>query len=419
MNEELLTKGKAAKKATRILSNLNTATKDKALKIIAETIMEQEPHILGANDKDIDNGRANGLSDALLDRLLLTAPRLESIANDVKSIVNLPDPVGEEFDSRLLPNNLRVSRRRIPIGVVGVIYESRPNVTIDISALCLKSGNAAILRGGKESIHSNKALANAVQKGCQAAGLPPQSVQLIESTDRTLVREMLRANGLIDMIIPRGGAALHQFAIENASVPVITGGIGICHVYVDAAADLTKVIPIVVNSKVQRPSVCNAMDTLLVHQAVASQILPRVADAWAEHSVDIRCEPRALSILEGHPAVKPAAPKDFDTEFMALIAAVKVVDDMDDAIDHIYAHGSGHTEAIITEDYTTASRFVNEVNSAAVLVNASTRFNDGAQFGLGAEVAISTQPLHARGPMGLKELTTYKWVVLGNGQIRP
>lgn len=418
MNEELLAKGKAAKKAARVLATLDTATKNKALKTIAETIMEQEPIILEANDKDIDAGRANGLSEALLDRLLLTAPRLENIANDVKSIINLPDPVGEEFESRRLPNKLQVSKRRIPIGVIGVIYESRPNVTIDISALCLKSGNAAILRGGKESIHSNKALANAVKKGCENAGLPVESVQLIESTDRSLVKEMLRANGLIDMIIPRGGAALHQFAIDNASVPVITGGIGICHIYIDAAADLTKVIPIVVNAKVQRPSVCNAMDTLLVHQAVAPQILPRVADAWAEHGVDIRCEARAMTILEDHPSVKPAGPEDFDTEFMALIAAVKVVDNIDDAMDHIYTHGSGHTEAIITEDYTSAMRFVNEVNAAAVLVNASTRFNDGAQFGLGAEVAVSTQPLHARGPMGLKELTTYKWVVLGNGQIR-
>lgn len=418
MNQELSTKGQAAKKAARTLATLDTATKNKALNTIAETIMEQEPIILEANDKDIDTGRANGLSEALLDRLLLTAPRLESIANDVKSIINLPDPVGEEFDSRRLPNNLRVSRRRIPIGVIGVIYESRPNVTIDISALCLKSGNAAILRGGKESIHSNKALAQAVQAGCEAAGLPAGSVQLIESTDRSLVKEMLRANGLIDMIIPRGGAALHQFAIDNASVPVITGGIGICHVYVDSAADLTKVIPIAVNAKVQRPSVCNAMDTLLVHQAVAPQILPRVADAWSEYDVDIRCEPRALAILEDHPSVKPAGPDDFDTEFMSLIAAVKVVDNLDEAIDHIYAHGSGHTEAIITEDYTAATRFVNEINAAAVLVNASTRFNDGAQFGLGAEVAVSTQPLHARGPMGLQELTTYKWVVLGNGQIR-
>lgn len=419
MDNELRTKGQAAKKAARALATLDTATKHKALNIIAETIMEQEPIILEANDKDIDAGRANGLSEALLDRLLLTPTRLESMANDVKSIINLPDPVGEEFESRRLPNSLQVSKRRIPIGVIGVIYESRPNVTIDISALCLKSGNAAILRGGKEAAHSNKALAEAVRLGCGAAGIPAEGIQLIESTDRELIKEMLRANGLIDMIIPRGGAALHQFAIENATVPVITGGMGICHVYVDVAADLTKVAPIVVNAKVQRPSVCNAMDTLLVHQTVAPQILPRVADAWAEHNVEIRCDPRALAILEDHPAVKPAGPADFDTEFMALIAAVKVVDSLDEALDHIYSHGSSHTDAIITEDYSAAMRFVNEVNSAAVLVNASTRFNDGGQFGLGAEVAVSTQPLHARGPMGLKELTTYKWVVLGNGQVRP
>lgn len=419
MNEELKSKGEAAKKAARALATLDAATKNKALNVIAETIMEREPIILGANDRDMDEGRANGLSDALLDRLLLTAPRLESIAKDVKSIANLPDPVGEEFESRLLPNGLRVTKRRIPIGVIGVIYESRPNVTIDISALCLKSGNAAILRGGKESAHSNQALAETVQIGCQAAGLPSETMQLIESPDRRLVKEMLRANGVIDMIIPRGGAALHQFAIENATVPVITGGIGICHIYVDAAADFTQVVPIVVNAKVQRPSVCNALDTLLVHKAVAPQILPRVADALYEHRVELRCEPQALSILEDHPAVKPAAPEDFDTEFLALVAAVKVVGSVDEAIDHIYHHSSGHTEAIISEDYTSALQFVNEVNSAAVMVNTSTRFNDGGQFGLGAEVAISTQPLHARGPMGLKELTTYKWVVLGNGQIRP
>jgi glutamate-5-semialdehyde dehydrogenase len=418
MNNELQTKGKAAKKAARVLATLKPAVKNKALEVIAETIMDQEPIILEANDHDIEAGRANGLSEALLDRLLLTAPRLESIANDVKSIVNLPDPVGEEFDSRVLPNGLRVSRRRIPIGVVGVIYESRPNVTIDISALCLKSGNAAILRGGKESAHSNKALAKAVQVGCQAAGLPAEAMQLIETPDRTLVKEMLRANGLIDIIIPRGGAALHQFAIDNASVPVITGGLGICHLYIDKAADLTKAIPIAVNSKVHRPSVCNALDTLLVHKAIASHVLPRVADALAENNVELRCEPRALSILEDHPGVKPARPEDFDTEFMALVAAIKVVDNIDEAIDHIYAHSTEHTDAIVTEDYTQAMRFINEVNSAAVLVNASTRFNDGGQFGLGAEVAISTQPLHARGPMGLQELTTYKWVVLGNGQIR-
>ncbi len=419
MNDELASKGKAAKQAARVLAKLDTSAKNKALDTIADTIDAQRDSILAANEQDIAAGRENGLSEALLDRLLLTPARLENIANDVRAIIALPDPVGEEFESRRLPNSLQVSKRRIPIGVIGVIYESRPNVTIDISALCLKSGNAAILRGGKESINSNHALAKAVQAGCETAGLPSASMQLIESTDRALVKEMLRANQFIDMIIPRGGAALHQFAIDNATVPVITGGIGVCHLYVDAAADLEKIVPIAVNAKVQRPSVCNALDTLLVHREVASRVLPRVADAWAEHNVEIRCEPRALSILESHPAVKPASPEDFDTEFMALIAAIKVVDNFDEAADHIYDHSTGHTEAIITEDYTIAQRFLNEINASAVMVNASTRFNDGGQFGLGAEVAISTQPLHARGPMGLKELTTYKWVVLGNGQVRP
>jgi glutamate-5-semialdehyde dehydrogenase len=418
MNSELQKKGKAAKEAARVLAKLDTAAKNRALAVIADTIMDQEPNILAANDKDIEAGRENGLSEALLDRLLLTAPRLGKIAADVKSIINLPDPVGITFESRRLPNGLQLSKRRIPLGVVGVIYESRPNVTIDISALCLKSGNAAILRGGKESIHSNRALAEAVQMGCQTAGLPAASAQLIESPDRVLVKEMLRANGLIDMIIPRGGAALHQFAIENATVPVITGGMGICHLYIDAAADLTKVVPIAVNAKVQRPSVCNSLDTLLVHQAVAPQILPRVADALAEHGVELRCDTRSLEILQGYEGVKPATPADFDTEFMSLVAAIKVVDNMDEAMDHIYLHSQNHTDAIITEDYSKAMRFVDEVNSSAVMVNASTRFNDGGQFGLGAEVAISTQPLHARGPMGLQELTTYKWIVLGQGQIR-
>jgi len=419
MNSELTTKGQAAKKAARILATLSTTAKNQALEIIADTIMQQEANILAANALDIAAGRANGLSEALLDRLLLTGGRLKAIANDVRSVATLPDPVGEEFESRRLPNGLQLSKRRTPIGVIGVIYESRPNVTIDISALCLKSGNAAILRGGKEAAHSNRALATAVQLGCQTAGLPPTAAQLIESTDRELIREMLRANGLIDMIIPRGGAALHQFAIENASVPVITGGIGICHIYVDQTADPAKIAPIIVNAKVQRPSVCNAMDTVLVHQAIAADVLPVIAAALAEYKVELRCEPRALSVLKNAPGVVPAGPADFDTEFMALIAAIKIVDNLDEALEHIYAHGSGHTEAIITEDYSAAMRFTNEVNAAAVMVNASTRFNDGGQFGLGAEVAISTQPLHARGPMGLKELTTYKWIVFGNGQTRP
>ncbi|MDM8527081.1 glutamate-5-semialdehyde dehydrogenase [Anaerolineales bacterium HSG24] len=418
MSNELSSKGQAAKDAARVLAKLDSKTKNRALETIADTILARQDVILAANEQDISAGRANGLSEALLDRLLLTPARLESMANDVRAIANLPDPIGQQFDSRRLPNGLDLSKRRIPVGVIGVIYESRPNVTIDISTLCLKSGNAAVLRGGREAIHSNTALAQTVQAGLEAAGLPTGCVQLIESTDRALVKDMLRANGLIDMIIPRGGAALHKFAIENASVPVITGGLGICHIYVDKVVNMEKIVPIVVNSKVQRPSVCNALDTLLVHKDVAKAVLPPVADALAEHKVEIRAEPRALEILNGHAVVTTAGAEDFDTEFMALIMAVKVVDSLDEAIDHIYAHSTTHTDAILTEDYSAAQKFIDEVNSSAVMVNASTRFNDGGQFGLGAEVAISTQPLHARGPMGLTELTTYKWVVLGRGQIR-
>ncbi len=418
MNNELQTKGQAAKQAARVLSQLNTTTKNQALETIADTIEAHQATILQANEQDLQAGRANGLTEALLDRLTLTPKRLKSIANDVRTVVSLPDPVGVEFDSRRLPNGLHLSRRRIPLGVVGLIYESRPNVTIDISTLCLKSGNAAVMRGGKEAIHSNTALAQTVQAGLEAAGLPSDAVQLIESTDRELVREMLRANDLIDMIIPRGGGALHRFAIENATVPVITGGMGICHLYVDASADMTKVVPIAINSKVQRPSVCNALDTVLVHESIAETALPQIAAAMLEQGVELRADACAKSILNGHAQVKPATDDDFDTEFMALILALKVVKNLDEAVDHIYAHSMGHTDAIVTENYEAAQQFVDKVNSAAVMVNASTRFNDGGQFGLGAEVAISTQPLHARGPMGLEELTTYKWVVLGNGQVR-
>ena len=359
-----------------------------------------------------------GLSESVLDRLTLTPLRLESISHDVLKVAQLPDPVGEDFESRVLENGLRLSKRRIPIGVIGVIYESRPNVTVDIAALCLKSSNIAILRGGKEATHTNKALAEAVITGCIQAGLPEHTIQLIQSTDRTIVKDMLQANQTIDMMIPRGGAALHQFALDHATMPVITGGMGICHIYVDQQADMDKVVPIVINAKVQRPSVCNAMDTLLVHKKVAPIILPQVARALANHNVEIRCEPKAYAILKGFPSVTQTGPTDFDTEFLALIAAIKVVDNLDQALDHIYAHSTKHSEAIITENYHTATRFVDELDSAAIFVNASTRFNDGGQFGLGAEVAVSTQKLHARGPMGLQELTTYKWVVIGDGHVR-
>lgn len=419
MNPELKLLGQQAKVAARQLLKVTTRQKNRAMQFIIEAIMAKEAEILAANREDLETGREMGLSEALLDRLTLNHKRLQDICDGVSTVIQLPDPVGEDFDSRVLANGLRISKRRIPIGVIGVIYESRPNVTVDIAALCLKSSNAAILRGGKESLQTNRILAEAVTTGCIEGGLPEHAIQLIQSTDRSLVRELMRANDYVDMIIPRGGASLHQFAIENATVPVITGGIGICHLYIDEKADPKKIVPIAVNAKVQKPSVCNALDTLLVHQAVAPTVLPEVARAWAEHGVEIRCEPKAYQFLKDHSNVRQAEPGDFDTEFLALIAAVKIVDNLDEALDHIYAHSTKHSEAIITEDYGAAMRFVDELDSSAVFVNASTRFNDGGQFGLGAEVAVSTQRLHARGPMGLKELTTYKWVVFGDGQVRP
>jgi glutamate-5-semialdehyde dehydrogenase len=418
MFEEVVEKGERARQAARRLAVLDTVAKNRALEAIADVILEREREILDANAKDLENGRQQGLSDALIERLLLNHQRLEGIANDVMAVAALPDPIGEAFDARKLPNGLSVERRRVPVGVIGVIYESRPNVTVDIASLCLKSGNAAILRGGKESVRSNRALADAVANGAQRSGMPGGAIQLIESQDRAVVKEMLTANQYIDMIIPRGGPGLHRFARDNATIPVITGGIGICHIYVDQSADVDKVLPIVHNSKVQRPTVCNALDTLLIHRDVAPALLPRIAKDLVAVGVELRCGSRAMRILAGQPAVNPAGPDDFDTEFLSLVLAVKVVDSLDEALDHIFSHGTQHSDAIITENYSHAMRFVDEVDSAVVYVNASTRFTDGAQLGLGAEVAVSTQRLHARGPMGLKELTTYKWVILGEGQIR-
>jgi glutamate-5-semialdehyde dehydrogenase len=418
MSDEIRQKGEAARRATRRLAALDTRTKNRALQAIAETLLARQEIILEANARDVEGGRQAGLSEAMIDRLLINSQRLNGIARDVLAMVALPDPVGEEIDGSVLPNGLQVSRRRVPIGVIGVIYESRPNVTVDISALCLKSGNAAILRGGKEAANTNTALARAISDACQASGVPSDAIQMIESQDRALVKEMLTAHQYIDMIIPRGGASLHQFAHDNATIPVITGGIGICHVVVDRTAEVCKAIPIIHNAKTQRPTVCNALDTLLVHSDVAAAFLPEVADALGAAKVELRCEPRALALLQGHPAARPAGPNDFDTEFLSLVLAVKVVDSLDEALDHIHEHGTHHSDAILTEDYGNAMRFVNEVDSAAVYVNASTRFTDGGQLGLGAEVAVSTQRLHARGPMGLRELTTYKWVILGKGQVR-
>ncbi len=418
---ELVIKGQAAKAAARKMAFLSSEIKNRALLNIAEALTSHETTILTANKKDYEEGLASGMSEALLDRLLLNHNRLQGMANDIKAVVALPDPVGEMIDMRTLPNGLIIGRKRVPLGVIGTIYESRPNVTVDISVLCLKSGNAVILRGGKEATNSNDAMAHTVQVAAYKAGVPEGAVQFIESTDRALVGQMLKMKDTIDLLIPRGGEGLIRFVRDNASMPVVAGGIGVCHTYVDSSADMSKAVTIVYNAKVQRPTVCNALDTVLVHRGIAERFLPRLAYELGKAGVEVHADERALSILSLEKAIKaiPASPGDWGKEFLALIAAIKVVDSLDEAIAHIDRYGSGHSEAIITEDYSAAQRFLNEVDAACVYVNASTRFTDGGQFGLGAEVGISTQKLHARGPMGLKELTSYKWIIYGQGQVRP
>jgi len=418
--EELEAKARAAKVASHRLAYLSTDVKNKALHNISHDLLAKTDEILAANQVDYKEAEASGMSAAMLDRLMLDSSRLEAIAQDVLTVAALPDPVGEVFDMRTLPNGLQVGRKRVPLGVIGAIYESRPNVTIDISVLCLKSGNAVILRGGKEAIQSNSALAKVVQEAAIRAGVPEGAVQFIENTDRALVNHMLKMNDTIDLIIPRGGAGLIKSVTENATMPVVSGGIGVCHTYVDKSADVNKAVAIAYNAKVQRPTVCNALDTLLVHAEIAQLYLPLVAAEWAKAGVEMHCDEQALSILKPYSSLKlvQSVDEDWGKEFLALVAAVKVVDSLDEALEHIERYGSGHSEAIVTEEYGAAMRFLNEVDAACVYVNASTRFTDGGQFGLGAEVGISTQKLHARGPLGLKELTTYKWVIFGSGQVR-
>jgi glutamate-5-semialdehyde dehydrogenase len=421
---DLIQMGQAARAASRQLSILTTAQKNAGLLAIAAELEAQGAHILEENRRDVDDGRAKGLSEAMLDRLLLTEKRLAGLAADVRHIIDLPDPVGAEMGSRVLPNGLRLSKRRVPIGVLGVIYEARPNVTIDIASLCLKTGNAAILRGGSETLRSNLALVDCIRAALARVGLPEAAMQYIADPDRALVMGLLRLDRYVDMIVPRGGAGLHQLCRENSTIPVITGGIGICHIYVDDSADLARAVDIVENAKVQRPSVCNALDTVLVNRAVAPAFLPALATRLVRSGVELHATPDALAILcpGGEPvagaSVVPAGPDDFDREWLALILGVKLVDGLDEAIAHIQEHSTQHSDSILTNDLGHAGRFVNEVDSAAVYVNASTRFTDGGQFGLGAEVAVSTQKLHARGPLGLEELTTYKWIGWGQGQIR-
>ncbi|OCP60234.1 glutamate-5-semialdehyde dehydrogenase [Vibrio parahaemolyticus] len=405
--------GKAAKDAAFELATASTAQKNQALAIIADELEANSAAILAANAKDIELGREAGLTDALLDRLLLNEERLTGIANDVRNVISLNDPVGSEIDSKVLENGMSLSRRRVPLGVVGVIYEARPNVTIDIAALCLKTGNASILRGGKETFFSNMELVKVIQSALAKANLPAASVQYIEKPDRELVSQLLKLDDYVDMIIPRGGAGLHKMCKENSTIPVIIGGFGISHIFVDESADLEKSLNVVENSKVQRPSACNSLDTLLVHEKVAAKFLPMIVERMSD-KVTFVAEPKAKTLMAQATQIRDAAEGDFDTEWLSYTLGVKVVADVKDAIDHMRVHNASHSDAIMTNSLINSELFINSVGSAAVYVNAATRFTDGAQFGLGAEVAVSTQKLHARGPMGLEELTSYKWVGKAN-----
>ncbi|MDA8213169.1 MAG: glutamate-5-semialdehyde dehydrogenase [Clostridia bacterium] len=415
LREEVFTKGELAKKAAYKLANLDTEAKDRALLAMAGALVARQGEIIAANSEDLKRGEEKGLSKAMLDRLMLNEKRIGDMAEGLRQVTALPDPVGEVLSMWNRPNGLQMGQIRVPLGVVGIIYEARPNVTVDAAALCLKSGNAVILRGGSEAINSNKTITRIIAEAAEEQGVPQGAIQLIENTDREAVTMLLRLNQYLDVIIPRGGAGLIKHVVENASVPVIETGVGNCHVYVDKEAELNMAAEIVINAKCQRPAVCNAMETLLVHRDSAAELLPGLAAKLQERGVEIRgcAETRKLV-----PGAKEATDQDYATEFLDLILAVRVVPDIDTALEHIQTFGSKHSEAIITNNYFTSRRFLQEVDAAAVYVNASTRFTDGFEFGFGAEIGISTQKLHARGPMGLKELTTIKYIVYGEGQIR-
>ncbi|TFG46557.1 MAG: glutamate-5-semialdehyde dehydrogenase [Dehalococcoidia bacterium] len=419
--KELELKCHRAKESSRTLSYMDTTVKDTALRNIADDLEKGQASILEANTIDQAEARASGMSVSMFDRLILTEARIKAIAADIRSVAAFPDPVGEIFDMRTHANGLVIGKKRVPLGVIAAIYESRPNVTVDITALCLKAGNAVILRGGKETLNSNRVLVNIIHTALERSGIDPNTVQFIDNTDRALVAHLLHMSDCIDLVIPRGGAGLIKSVKETSTIPVVAGGIGVCHTYVDAAAKIDDAVAIAYNAKVQRPTVCNAMDTLLVHESIAGAYLPKIAAEWAKAGVEMRCNAQAMEILTGLSGLQLVAAQDEDwgREYLALIAGVKIVSSLEEALDHISTYGSGHSEAIITEDYSNAQRFLNEVDAAAVYVNASTRFTDGSQFGLGAEIGISTQKMHARGPLGLKEITSYKWLVYGSGQIRP
>lgn len=407
--------GDRARQAARSISRAETRSKDQALLAVANLIEADRQRIKAENSRDLEAGKERGLSAALLDRLTLTDSRIDSMAEGLRQIAALPDPVGQISEMNYRPSGIQVGKMRVPLGVIGIIYESRPNVTVDAAGLCLKSGNACILRGGSEAIHSNRVLAECIRAGLAQAELPLAAVQVVATTDRAAVGELLKLDRYVDVIVPRGGKGLIERIMAESRIPVIKHLDGVCHVYIDDRADLEKALDIAFNAKAQRFGVCNAMETLLVAEGIAAQVLPRLADRFQEAGVELRGCEKTRALL---PAIQPASEQDWETEYLAPILAIRVVTGLDQAMDHIYRYGSGHTDAIVTEDYTRARRFLREVDSSSVMVNASTRFADGFEYGLGAEIGISTDKLHARGPVGLEGLTTQKFVVLGEGQIR-
>jgi len=412
---EVEVKAKKAKEAARKMAVIDTDTKNRALINMAEALLENTDKILKANEKDVLEAERRNLKASLVDRLKLDEKRIKAMAEGLKEVASLKDPVGDIEEMWIRPNGLQIGKMRVPIGVIGMIYESRPNVTADAAGLCLKAGNAVILRGGSDAINSNIAIASILAEAAYKSGIPEGAIQLIENTDREEVNRMMKLNGLIDLIIPRGGASLIKNVIENSTVPVIETGVGNCHIFVDESANFEMAKDIIVNAKVQRPGVCNAVETVLVHKGIAEKFLPVMVKELSSHGVEIRGCELTKRIC---PDVKEATEEDWATEYLDLILAVKVVENIDEALEHISKYSTGHSESIVTENYTNAMRFLKSVDSAAVYVNASTRFTDGGEFGFGAEIGISTQKMHARGPMGLKELTTYKYVILGSGQIR-
>ncbi|MDI1279630.1 glutamate-5-semialdehyde dehydrogenase [Methylobacter sp.] len=409
------TLGRQARKAGREISRTESGKKNLALLKIAEAIENSHELLIAENRKDLDAGKKNGLDAALLDRLELKSTGIQAMVEGLKQVAALPDPVGEISDLSYRPSGIQVGQMRVPLGVIGIIYESRPNVTVDAAALCLKSGNACILRGGSEAIHSNQAIAACISQGLEAAGLPVEAVQIVATADRAAVGELITLSEYVDVIVPRGGKSLIERISKDATIPVIKHLDGICHVYIDDKADIDKAIKIAVNAKTHRYGVCNAMETLLVAESIAAKVLPLLAEKYREKGVELRGCLKTCSLI---PSCIRATEEDWDTEYLAPILSIRIVDGIDQAMEHINQHSSGHTEAIVTEDYTLARRFLREVDSSSVMVNASTRFADGFEYGLGAEIGISTDKLHARGPVGLKGLTSLKYIVLGDGHIR-